>query len=399
MSVALPEGRSRLRERLLQPDALVRAAGSGQQRGADSQWRRVELRYVDLRSGRHLQVTSYDATQAFTRNVPLAELTATVEELLALPFRTWQVDTVTERLSLRVTKKGQALVTVTASDAVAPSRRHDRDKPRLLPPDDPMLAAVGIANERGIKPSMQAKYRQVEELVRLLASAVDEARAAGRLPEPSLDRPLRAVDLGCGNAYLTFAAFRYLKRRGPVQMTGVDVKEQARVRNRAIAAAIGAEAELTFRRAPIATVDIPGDVDVVLSLHACDTATDEALARGVRWRAPLILAAPCCHHHLQAQLRATPAPGPYELVTRHGILREQLGNTLTDAMRAALLRLHGYRVDVVEFVESRHTPRNTLLRAVWTGAQPAEEVRRSYDELVAAWRVAPRLAELLAESS
>jgi hypothetical protein len=139
--------------------------------------------------------------------------------------------------------------------------------------------------------------------------------------------------------------------------------------------------------------------DVVLALHACDTATDEALARAVRWRARWVLAAPCCHHDIAAQLRREAAPPPYELLTRHGILRERFADVLTDSLRAALLRLHGYRVDVVEFVESRHTPRNLLLRATRTGAAPTPERSLEYESLVTAWRVTPHLARLLAPAS
>ena len=106
---------------------------------------------------------------------------------------------------------------------------------------------------------------------------------------------------------------------------------------------------------------------MVLALHACDTATDEALARAVEWGAQLVLAAPCCHHDIAAQLRRAPTPAPYALLTRHGILRERFADTLTDALRASLMRLQGYRVDVMQFVESQHTPRNTMLRAVRTG--------------------------------
>ena len=135
--------------------------------------------------------------------------------------------------------------------------------------------------------------------------------------------------------------------------------------------------------------------DVVLALHACDTATDDALARAVTWDVPLVLAAPCCHHDVATQLRRAPTPAPYTLLTRNGILRERFADTLTDAMRASVLRTLGYRVDVIDFVDSKHTPRNTLLRAVRTGGRPAEGVREELDELTRTWGVHPRLAELL----
>ena len=136
---------------------------------------------------------------------------------------------------------------------------------------------------------------------------------------------------------------------------------------------------------------------MVLALHACDTATDDALARAVGWGAGLVLAAPCCHHDIAAQLRRTPTPSPYTMLTRNGILRERFADTLTDGLRASLMRVQGYRVDVMQFVESRHTPRNTLLRAVRAGGPGAgsAELRAEYDDLVATWSLEPRLAELL----
>jgi SAM-dependent methyltransferase len=280
------------------------------------------------------------------------------------------------------------------------ARSHDRRKPRLLPEDDPVLAALGIADDQGrIKPSRQAKYRQVEEFLRDLAPVVDDAVATGRLRTPTEEDPLRVVDLGCGNAYLTFAAYAYLSgSRGlPVEMVGVDVRPQSRQRNADLAADLGIEQRLTFVEGTIAQAQTSYPPDVVLALHACDTATDEAIARAVRWQAPVVLAAPCCHHDLQEQLRATTPPEPYRLVLQHGILRERMADVLTDTFRAALLRRHGYRVDVVEFVGSRHTPRNVLLRAVRTGAPAAAETEREYADLVAQWGVRPALARMLDE--
>jgi SAM-dependent methyltransferase len=396
---------SRIRGHLLDPETLVRAVASGAQRGgrvptvSGRPVRRVELRYVDLKAGRHLQLTSYDETQAHTTNVAAGEeAKALVDDLLDQPFGSWHVDTTTQTHQVRATKKLEA-VTHT-KDRAAPvevERGHDKAKQRLLPEDDPVLRALGISDAHGrIKPTRQAKYRQVEEFLRLLDAAIGDALAKGQLRTPTEDDPLRVVDLGCGNAYLTFAAHRYLGSvRGlPVRVTGVDVKQQSADHNAAVAAELGIDAD--FVVGTIGDAVLPEAPDVVLALHACDTATDDALARAISWGASLVLAAPCCHHDVAAQLRRAPTPAPYAMLTRHGILRERFADTLTDALRAAILRQQGYRVDVVEFVESEHTPRNTLLRATRTGSPvTGGAVGREYDDLVATWGVRPHLAELL----
>ena len=301
-------------------------------------------------------------------------------------------------------------------DRTAAARAHDRLKPRVLSLDDPMLYAVGITTADGVvKPSKRDKYRQVEEFLRALEPLLAEqggpeeagtppiGSALAIRPDARSRRALRVVDLGCGNAYLTFAAYSFLIRRGsPVELVGVDVKAQARERNAAIARRLGWSDQVRFIQGAISHAEVDfadgdPDVDLVLALHACDTATDDALARGLRWQAPVILAAPCCHHDIQAQLRRSVPPRPYSLVTRHGILRERLADVLTDAMRAAILRLAGYRVDVVEFVPTQHTPRNVLIRAVRTGAPPTAQLIEEYAALVHEWSVRPHLADLVAD--
>jgi SAM-dependent methyltransferase len=390
---------NQMRAHLLDPDSLVRAVASGRQRGTTPRWRRVELRYVDLKGGRRLQVTSYDDTQAHTANhAPGDEARVAVDALLDEPFGNWHVDTTTQSHQVRVTKKGQALLhTAEREVEVEAGGDHDRDKGRLLPEDDPVFVALGLSDHEGrMKPSRQAKYRQVEEFLRILDASVAEAIAKGHLRGPTDAEPLRVADLGCGNGYLTFAAQRFLThvRELPVVVTGVDVRRQSADHNTAVATALGMAADFVVGNLDDVVVDPPPEI--VLALHACDTATDDALARAVGWEAALVLAAPCCHHDIAAQLRRNPTPAPYALLTRHGILRERFADTLTDAVRASLLRLQGYRVDVMQFVESKHTPRNTLLRAVRTGgAVSGGGVRKEYDDLVETWAIRPRLAELL----
>jgi hypothetical protein len=204
------------------------------------------------------------------------------------------------------------------------------------------------------------------------------------------------VDLGCGNAYLTFAAYHLLTARGhDVRMVGVDRNPDARQRNTRRVTALGWQDRLRFLDATIADARLDTPPDVVLALHACDTATDDALARAVGWEAPLVLAAPCCHHDIQKQLRTAEAPAPYGMLTRYGIVRERLADVLTDSLRAAVLRQVGYRVEVVQFVDSEHTPRNLLLRAARTGSPAGAGVREEYEAMTTQWQVRPRLATLV----
>ncbi len=308
-----------------------------------------------------------------------------------------------------MTKKGRALLherraAGAAPDRAEPVRHHDREKPRLLPEDDPVLRALGISGDDGrVKPSRQAKYRQVEEFLRLLGAGLDDALSAGALRTPTPEEPWRLVDLGCGNAYLTFAAHRWLTavRRLPVTVLGVDAKAQSLAHNHEVALRLGVEDEVRFVQGLIGEVDVrtiePSRPDVVMALHACDTATDDALAAAVTAEVPLVLAAPCCHHDVAAQLRRERSGEDRtgsSILLRDGILRERFADTLTDALRAAALRVAGYRVDVVEFVESRHTPRNTLLRAVRTGAA-APGTADELEALTSTWQVTPRLQTLL----
>jgi SAM-dependent methyltransferase len=391
---------ARLRPLLADPERLVRAVGAGRRRGAQPAFARAVLRPVRLKAGLRLQVTTTDGRtptpSIHTANhAPGADADRAVDALLAEPFGNWHVETRDEIVQLRVTKSGDAQVHSQAAagqqldqEAVAD---HDRARRHLLDPGDPLFGALGADAD---------KRRQVDAFLRQLVAAagrtIERVRAEGR--------PLRVVDLGCGNAYLTFAAHRYLTGLLPdgVRTLGVDVRPDLVARNARLAAELGL-AGLEFAVGTIEAADPGGDVDVVLALHACDTATDDALARAVAWRAPVVLAAPCCHHDVQRQLdeaRAAglPPPEPHAALVRHPILRERFADVLTDTLRSQLLRLAGYRVEVVEFVDSRHTPRNALLRAEhperWDGPRD-EALLAEHIALAEAWHVRPALADRL----
>jgi SAM-dependent methyltransferase len=400
---ALEDALAALRPMLLDVGSLVRAVAAGRRRGTRPAHQRAELRPVDLRSGRHLQVVTSDATGATTSNhLPGLAAETTVDALLAEPFGNWHVETAEQVVQLRVTKRGEAQVHITRTSrrAVVPDAGHDRVKRRLLDPADPLFDVLGAGAD---------KRRQVDAFLRQLEPLVEAAAERARTE----DRRLHVVDLGCGNAYLTFAAHRYLQQRlsgagTAVRTVGIDQRPDMVARNASVAERLTLE-DLSFVVGEIAEAD-PGlePADLVLALHACDTATDDALARAVRWGAAVTLAAPCCHHDIQRQLdeqrrEGAAAPHPYQALRRHRILSQRFADLLTDALRADVLQSLGFAVDVVEFIDSRHTPRNALLRvrrSPGVGGRASERAREAQAELAELgrqWHVRPRLADHLAD--
>ncbi|MEZ0491895.1 SAM-dependent methyltransferase [Kineococcus sp. TBRC 1896] len=378
-----------VRTLLLDTPHLARAVAAGRRKGTEAPAaERVEVRPVLLKAGPHLQFTARTGPVVSTRNVPVDAAGAAVDDLLAEPYGNLHVETATEVVQVRVTKKGDAQVHRAAARHEAGPVGHDKAKNRIVDPGDPMFRVLGAGGD---------KRRQVEAFVRQLAP----------LTGTVLSRPgdrLRAVDLGCGNAYLTFAAHRWLgdaaQARGKALTTvGVDVREDVVATGRRAAAEAGLVG-LEFAVGSIADAEPFGAghagsaPDVVMALHACDTATDEALARAVRWGAPLVLAAPCCHRDVQRQLHGNRAP-----LVRHAILRERFADVLTDTLRSLVLQLLGYRVEVVEFIDSAHTPRNAMIRAVRTGSGPRPAARAELlaelDDLTRTWGVSPALARML----
>jgi SAM-dependent methyltransferase len=205
------------------------------------------------------------------------------------------------------------------------------------------------------------------------------------------------VDCGCGSAYLTFAVYHYLNDMLglPTRMTGVDIKADLLAGHADKVAALG-WVGLDFEAARIIDFQPPVPPDIVLALHACDTATDEALAQAIGWGSKLIFSAPCCHHHLQAQLENGPLP--FQPILRHGILKERLSDILTDSLRALILRIMGYRTDVMELVAAEHTNKNLMIRAIRTAPPGERRFVEEYRALTEYWQVRPYLETLLGEA-
>lgn len=381
-----------IRERILSHETFVRAVFSGQQKGSTVDWVKVVVRPVEIKGAVQLQFSYFDDKKDITQNYEMDKAAPKLNELLGLPFRNIFIENTTGNLQVNVSKKGKVLVNeIKPAAPVTVDLTHNRQKNRILSVDnaEPFLKAVGIMTHDGrIKADMQRKYTQINEFLRLVEDTdfFDNFK----------DKPVHVVDFGCGNAYLTFAIYYYLHDilNLNAHVTGVDIKADLIERHQQKARSLG-WSQLTFEVGQISDFQPETKPDVVLALHACDTATDDALAQAIQWQSELILCAPCCQHELQVQLSQIPAPTPLLPVFHDGILFERMGDILTDTFRAAILRIMGYHTDVTQFVPIEHTAKNLMIRAVKTS--PAGNVRwvEEYKNLKAFWQVTPYLEKLL----
>lgn len=383
--------RNVVRSAVLDAPHFLRLTLSSRARGADLPWVKLVVRPVMVRGRRRMQFSYFDGKTDTSKNFFGRELAARLEEALAMPFRQLHVQSTTGDLYVRITKKGRPLISRAAASLTegAPRLAHDRRKQHLLPAEAPdeFLHAIGITDRSGrVRPAMGGKFVQVNEFLRSV-----ERMLADR---PGSAAPIEIVDCGCGRAYLTFAAHHYLNHlRGvPARVVGIDQDADLIAKCRALSDSLGWEG-IEFHVCRIAEHLPSKRPDMVLSLHACDTATDEAIAQGILWGSGAIIAAPCCQHELHDAIQA-PVLRP---MLRHGILKQRTADLLTDSFRALALRIMGYRTEVVEFVDPEHTAKNLMIRAR-KGLKAGHRASvREYCDLKAFWGVAPALEAMLGE--
>jgi SAM-dependent methyltransferase len=383
-----------VRAKILDRESLIRAIFSGEQKGTSLSWTKVVVRPVEIKGDIHLQFSYFDEKKDITKN-HLEDAAAKVDELLALPFRNIFVESRDGNLQVNISKKGKALVSEPKSTAVpVADLSHDRQKNKLLSAEnaEPFLKAVGIMTSDGkIRADMQRKFKQINEFLRL----VDEIDSFQALS----GQPIHIVDFGCGNAYLTFAIYYYLHDilKLDAHVTGVDIKADLIESHQKKAQSLG-WSQLNFVVGHIAEYKPQVIPNVVIALHACDTATDDALAQGIQWESKLIVCAPCCQHELQEQMSHVPMPTSLLPVFHDGILFERMGDILTDTFRANILRIMGYRTDVTQFVPIEHTAKNLMIRSVKTSSPGNARWVEEYKNLKSFWKVRPYLEKILGES-
>jgi len=346
---------------------------------------RILGRLIELRGQSHLSLTLRHQTKDITRNVSAGEAAGWLRGQLSSEFRSATLGTTQQDWQLIIPREGEPrLIPHKPSTPTAPARQHDQPHEQTLDATArDWLHGLGVTDANGkVNPAMADKHRQINRYLELLTHLANdcgwvasEGRAT-RVPlvggptqedGDSRSSSLRSAaeltfaDMGCGKGYLTFGAWQLFNRQlgVPARVLGVEARTELVETTNALATKIGAKT-LSFTRGEIATAELPR-LDALIALHACNTATDDAIRRGIELGARLIIVAPCCHKELRPQLGK---PEPLAAVLRHGIMEERFAEWLTDGLRALFLEWAGYRTKLMEFVSTEHTPKNLMLAAV-----------------------------------
>ena len=356
--------------------ALVKATFSGP-RSPESLFLRVAVRPIEVRGGSMLQFTSQTATQEFHKNLSLDEAANELVRLATKDFKNSHFTTDSASFEARFSKKGKCFLSkkpnATTTLSFPLEQPHNQLRNHLIPEGTPcpFLVETGIMSKTGIVlASHSRKFRQINRFLEFIHDIAES------LPS---DRTIRVIDFGCGKSYLTFATHYLLTTilKRDVEIIGLDRREDVVKTCSAIVERLGIQ-NLRFTVGDIAGYVSNANVDMVISLHACDTATDEAIAQAIRWQSKAILAVPCCQHELNSHLSAS-ALAP---VTSFGISKERFASLATDSMRVALLNAVGYQTQLLEFIETEHTPKNLLIRSVRNQECPATDAKtRSRSEV------------------
>lgn len=334
-------------------------------RGGDQALKNVMVRPVELKAGFRLSFVYRYATNDVTKNFERDDGLELIADLVGSQFKHAHLFTTRWRAELEFREGKPARLTEgPAAHDAPPPKAHDKPRARAIEPTKAKwLHGLGVTAADGkIAKGMEAKFRQINKFVELLESLLPAAKPG--------EEPLSVVDMGCGKGYLTFATADLLNRTGhPHVVRGIEARPGLVANCQRVATENGI-AELHFEAGTIADAQL-GRADVVIALHACDTATDDAIAKGIAAGAKLILLSPCCHKELRPQVVTPPALAP---ALRHGILLERHAELVTDALRAALLEWAGYDTKVFEFISTEHTGKNLMIAATLRAGTAHREV-------------------------
>ena len=333
---------------------LVDMVISGARGGGD--FIKIKVRPVMIRDSLYFQVSRYTDKQVFHENMTAEDALETLSGWILHDFRQVQIRMQDEMVTVLVSKKGKATVKSKKAACIETQNLEHNRKKRYIIEEGmavPFMIDLGVMTESGkIIRTRYDKYRQINRFLEFIEDI---------LPELPTDRTVHIIDFGCGKSYLTFAMYYYLKvlKHYDIRITGLDLKQKVIEDCQALADRYGYDG-LQFLCGDIADYNGTDEVDMVVTLHACDTATDYALYKAVKWHASVILSVPCCQHELNRKMQCETLSGAFQ----YGLIKERTAVLMTDAMRGQLLEMKGYKTQLLEFIDMEHTPKNILIRGV-----------------------------------
>lgn len=352
---------------------------------------KVKLRPVMMKEQISYQAESFIGTKAYHKNLLPHELADYMGKLMQEDFKQLEMELESEKVTILVSKKGKVTVNrkkkQQAKRLTAEDMSHNKKKQYVLPKDVtvPFLVDLGVQTQDG--KIVNAKYDKFRQINRYLEFVRDI------LPSLPKNRTLTIIDFGCGKSYLTFALYYYLKvvNQYDIRVIGLDLKEDVIETCNQLSKKYGYDG-LSFHVGDISTYEGVNEVDMVVTLHACDTATDYALEKAVRWGASVIFSVPCCQHEINRQITCR----ELEPILKYGLIKERMSALITDALRANLLEEQGYETQILEFIDMEHTPKNILIRAVKKkGIHYQDKVRMPLEQVEEFLKIHPTLHKLL----
>lgn len=363
----------------------------------ESKASKVKIRPVYIKEQLLFQETIYRGTQVFHDNFSAEEITERIIKNMEELFKQGEMKSAGLEATVLVSKKGKMTIKskkkqIAKEDKAASQKEaalsHNREKQYILKDGQPVdfLVGLGVQTPDGrVTKNRFDKFKQINRYLEFIEDVLEE------LPK---DRTIRIIDFGCGKSYLTFAMYYYLHemQKRDIQVTGLDLKTDVILHCNQLAEKLGYD-KLHFERGDISTYEGADAVDMVVTLHACDVATDYAMEKAVKWGAKVIMAVPCCQHELNKQMKCK----ELKPALKYGLIKERMAALLTDAIRAQLLEEQGYDTQILEFIDMEHTPKNLLIRAVKTNKMKSGKKAESVEELISFLGVEPTLQKLLKE--
>jgi len=376
-------------KQVIDKETIISATLSGVRKGVEKTFNKVTVKKVIIKNEEKHQFEYFYDKNVEHKNLNNDESIKELNHLIGTYFKQSLINTVESDYHILVNKKAIAKINKKKATRKFEGVSHNKKKNYILNEGEltPFLIELGIMTAQGkIVNAKYDKFKQINRYLELVADCI---------PYLDKNKTIRIIDFGCGKAYLTFALYDYLvlKMGYNVEIVGLDLKENVISFCSNLAKKLHFD-DLRFEQGDIKGFDQFSDVDMVISLHACNTATDEALAKAVNWGANVILAVPCCQHEFLKKIKNEKMIP----MMKYGIIKEKLATLLTDSVRANVLEIMGYRTQVLEFIDMEHTPKNVMIRAFFDNNSNIDKVLKEYQEFKKEWQVEPYIEKAFGKS-